>query len=163
MRFSRVILLLKLCMKVAFSSFRGTNHRKVLFWEGQQATKSDPNFWVAGRARSLARQDRRRDQLTPRCHRSENSFPSWASVPCCCQNHPVSGHSAQLQGWSRWKRSSDRAQPASSRNACCLGSAIIVLVYAHSSRPQNRVSTSKVQVLPNAVTRLSLERQDASY
>lgn len=28
MRFSRVILLLKFCMKVAFSSFRGINHRK---------------------------------------------------------------------------------------------------------------------------------------
>ena len=62
MRFSRVLLLLKLYM-ITFSSFRGTNHRQVLFWEGHQATKTDPNFWVASRARSLARQDHWRDQL----------------------------------------------------------------------------------------------------
>lgn len=62
-RFARVISLLKLHMKIAFSSFRGTNHRQVLFWEGQQATKIDPNFWVASRASSLARQGRWRDQL----------------------------------------------------------------------------------------------------
>lgn len=60
---SRVILLSKLDTKIAFSSFRSTNHRQVLFWEGQQATKIDPNFWVASSARSLARQGHWRDQL----------------------------------------------------------------------------------------------------
>lgn len=44
MRVSRMILLLKLCMKKALSSFRGTNHRQVLFWEGQQSAKTDPQL-----------------------------------------------------------------------------------------------------------------------
>lgn len=127
MRFSRIILLSKLCMKKGFSSFRGTNHRQVLFWEGQQATKTDPNSWAASRARSPAREcwrDRLEGKLTLKCHYFKNSFPSWASVPCCCQNRSVSGHSSQLQGWSRWKRSSDQVQPA--RNACCLRREIMV-------------------------------------
>lgn len=123
MRVSRMILLSKLSMKKALCSFRGTNHRQVLFWEGQQATKTDPNSWVASKARNLAR-DQLKGKLTLRCHYFKNSFQSWASVPCCCQNCSVSGRSNQLQGWSRWKRSSEQVQPT--RNACCLRREIMV-------------------------------------
>lgn len=137
MRLSRTILLLKLCMKEALSSFRGTNHRQVLFWESQQATKTDPSSWVASRARSPAREcwrDYLGCKLTLSCHYFKNSFPSWASVPCCCQNHSVSGHSSQLQGWSRWKRSSEQVQPA--RSACCLRREIMVTAMHTSACPE---------------------------
>lgn len=60
-RFSRVNL--KLNMKIAFSSFKSPNHRQALFGEEQQATKTDPNFWVTSRDRSPARQDHWRNQL----------------------------------------------------------------------------------------------------
>lgn len=157
MRFSRIILLSKLCMKKGFSSFRGTNHRQVLFWEGQQATKTDPNSWAASRARSPAREwwrDQLEGKLTLRCHYFKNSFPSWASVPCCCQNRSVSGHSSQLQGWSRWKRSSDQVQPA--RNACCLRREIMVTAMHTPACPKTVWATFRVQVLPGAVAHLCL-------
>lgn len=125
-RFTRVIWLLKLCMKTSFNSFGSTNHRQVLFWEGQQAKRTDPNFQIASRAGILAREDHWRDQLgrwaDTQMPLLQKLTPSWASVPCCCQNHPVNGHRSQLWGWSMWERSSERPRPASSRNACCLGS-----------------------------------------
>lgn len=106
--FSRMILLLKWCMKKALSSFRGTNHRQVLFWEGQQATKTDPNSWAEPGIQPENAEEIswntswHWDATTSKTHsQAGHLYPAAAKTA-------LSGHGSQLQGWSRWKRSQSK-------------------------------------------------------
>lgn len=121
-RYSRVILVLKLHMKIVFSS--SGKPRKP-----QRLTPTfEPEVWPDKTTEETSWEDK----LTPRCHCFKKSFPSWASVPCCCQKSPCE---QPQQSAPRMRQMEEELQPARRRNACCLGSDIIMLAYTHTSMP----------------------------
>lgn len=107
-RYSRVILLLKLHMKIVFSS--SGKPRKP-----QRLTPTfEPEVWPDKTTEETSWEDK----LTPRCHCFKKSFPSWASVPCCCQKSPCE---QPQQSAPRMRQMEEELQPASAEMLAAWG------------------------------------------